>query len=88
MTKAQTTTTIETDLLGFIEQRTRKAWTPDTDLFAAGGMSSLFAMQLVMFLESTFDVEIDGDDLKLDNFRTINAMAALVRRLRDRDRGA
>jgi methoxymalonate biosynthesis acyl carrier protein len=35
----------------------------------------------VVYLEKTFDVAITGTDLKLDNFRTVNAMTALVLRL-------
>jgi len=78
----QSTADIEQDVLGFLEQHTRKSWTTDTDLFATGGMSSMFALQLVIFLEKRFGVAIDGEDLHLDNFRTVNAMAGLVHRLR------
>jgi methoxymalonate biosynthesis acyl carrier protein len=72
---------IEQDLLRYLESRTRNPWEPTRDLFAAGGLSSLFAMELVVYLEKTFDVAITGTDLKLDNFRTVNAMTALVLRL-------
>jgi methoxymalonate biosynthesis acyl carrier protein len=72
---------IEQDLLRYLESRTRNPWEPARDLFAAGGLSSLFAMELVVYLEKTFDVAITGTDLKLDNFRTVNAMTALVLRL-------
>jgi methoxymalonate biosynthesis acyl carrier protein len=72
---------IEQDLLRYLESRTATPWEPDRDLFAAGGLSSLFAMELVVYLEKSFDVVIMGTDLKLDNFRTVRAMTALVRRL-------
>ena len=52
----------------------------DEDIFALGFVNSLFAMELVMFVEKTFGVAIDRDDLELDNFRTVNAIAGLVRR--------
>lgn len=45
-------------------------------------MDSLFAMELITFLEGTFDVVVDTDDLELDNFRTIRALSALVERKR------
>jgi methoxymalonate biosynthesis acyl carrier protein len=38
-------------------------------------------MQLVVHLESTYDIAIIGSELKLDNFRTAKVMAALVLRL-------
>jgi acyl carrier protein len=50
----------------------------DEDIFALGFVNSLFAMQLVMFLEKEFGLEMDTADLNLDNFRTINAMLSLL----------
>jgi methoxymalonate biosynthesis acyl carrier protein len=73
---------VEQQLLLFVEQHTKTACAPDLDLFETGAVSSMFAMQLVVFVESTFDVEIVGEDLAIDNFRTMDAMTALVARLR------
>ena len=50
----------------------------DDDLFATGLVTSLFAMHLVLFLEKEFNVKVDNKDLDLNNFRTINAIVALV----------
>ena len=50
----------------------------DEDIFALGFVNSLFAMQLVMFLEKEFGVRIDSKDLDLNNFRTINTIAGLI----------
>jgi methoxymalonate biosynthesis acyl carrier protein len=69
-------------LLGFIEDRTKLSWTKEQDLFASGAVTSLFAMELVVFVEETFGVSVAGPDLTLDNFRTVRAMADLVARLR------
>lgn len=74
--------TVEKELLDFLEVRTKTAWAADTDLFASGGLSSLFAMELVVHLEKSYGISIRGADLRLDNFRTVTGMAALVRRLR------
>jgi len=52
----------------------------DDDIFAAGFVNSMFAMQLVLFIEKEFQVTIDNEDLDLDNFRTINAVARLLER--------
>jgi len=73
---------VQAEMLGFLLTRTKTSWEPDTDLFASGGLSSLFAMQLVVHLEKTFDLSIRGSDLRLENFRTVNAMVGLVGRLR------
>lgn len=76
-------TSVRDNLVEFVSARTKTAVAPDLDIFASGLVSSLFAMQLVVHLESTFGVTIGGPDLKLDHFRTIDAMTALVQRLRD-----
>ncbi|ACY13743.1 acyl carrier protein [Haliangium ochraceum] len=52
----------------------------DDDIFAMGFVSSLFAMQLVMFVEKEFRIKLDNKELDLDNFRTVERMAALVER--------
>lgn len=72
---------IEQDLVGYLESRTGTPWEMDRDLFASGGLSSLFAMELVVYLEKSCDVVIMGADLRLDNFRTVRAMTVLVCRL-------
>lgn len=79
--RATTAESVQENLLLFLEQRTRRSVAPDLDLFASGLVSSLFAMQLVVHVESAFGVSVGGPDLKLENFRTVNAMAALVLRL-------
>ncbi|MER5494445.1 acyl carrier protein [Streptomyces sp. NPDC002490] len=76
------TNDLEKELLGFLEGHTGKPWEPDTDLFRAGGLSSLFAMQLVVHLEKSYGIAIRGADMRLDNFRTVRQMAELVVRLR------
>ena len=50
------------------------------DIFALGYVNSLFGMELVLFVEKEFSITIDNEDLDIDNFRTINAIAALVER--------
>ena len=52
----------------------------DDDIFAAGFVNSMFAMQLILFIEKEFQVTIENEDLDLDNFRTINAIAHLLER--------
>jgi methoxymalonate biosynthesis acyl carrier protein len=72
---------IESALTGFLADKIKADVAVDQDLFSAGLVSSMFAMQLVVHLESTYDIAIIGPELKLDNFRTVRAMTALVLRL-------
>lgn len=51
---------------------------PDEDYFARGTVTSLFALQLIAFVENAFAIEVEPEDLDLANFRTINAVAAFV----------
>ncbi len=52
----------------------------DDDIFALGFINSLFAMQLVMFVEKEFHITVEDGDLNIENFRTVSAVANLVRR--------
>jgi acyl carrier protein len=54
----------------------------DEDIFALGFINSLFAMQLVLFVESEFGITVENEDLDLDNFRTLNAIAHFIERKR------
>jgi len=74
---------IERALLKFLSERVKDSVTPDQDLFKSGLVSSMFAMQLVVHLEEAYDIAIVGPELKLDNFRTVQAMTSLVLRQRD-----
>lgn len=50
----------------------------DDDLFESGLVNSLFAIQLMTFIEKTFGVEVEADDLDIKNFRSLNAATSFV----------
>ena len=50
----------------------------DDNLFESGIVNSLFAVQLMTFIEKTFAIEVGTDDLDIENFKSLNAMTALV----------
>ncbi|UFZ04098.1 acyl carrier protein [Bradyrhizobium ontarionense] len=50
------------------------------DLFVGGYVNSLFAMKLLVFVESEFGIEIDVEDMDLANFRSIDRIVELVER--------
>lgn len=52
----------------------------DDDIFATGFVNSMFAMQLVQFVETTFGITCESEDLELDNFRSIGAITRFVER--------
>ena len=87
-TIASSVAEIEQRIGAFLEEKTKVAWEPEVDLFASGVVSSLFAMELVVFVEGTFGILVEGADLALDNFRSLRAMSSLVTRLRGGDVGA
>ena len=52
----------------------------DADMFATGYVNSMFAMQLVQFVEGEFGITVESEDLELDNFRTVASIASFVER--------
>jgi methoxymalonate biosynthesis acyl carrier protein len=52
----------------------------DDNLFESGFANSLFAVQLMTFIEKTFAIEVGMDDLDIENFKSVNAAAAFVAR--------
>jgi methoxymalonate biosynthesis acyl carrier protein len=69
------------ELLAMLSKRLKTTVRPEQDLFADGMINSMFALELVVQIENTFDVAVEGRDLDMANFRSVNAMANLVRRL-------
>lgn len=52
----------------------------DADLFETGIVNSLFAVQLMTFIEKTFAIEVGADDLEIENFKSLNATTGFVLR--------
>ncbi|WP_330343213.1 acyl carrier protein [Streptomyces sp. NBC_00557] len=50
----------------------------DEDLLAGGYVNSLFAVQMVLWVERTFGIRVDGADLDFANFSSVDAVAAFV----------
>lgn len=50
----------------------------DTDIFKTGLINSLFAMQLVLFVEKEFLISVENQDLDINNFKSINAITNFV----------
>jgi methoxymalonate biosynthesis acyl carrier protein len=72
------------ELLAMLSKRLKTTVRPEQDLFAEGMINSMFALDLVVQIENTFNVAVEGRDLDMANFRSVNAMANLVRRLEEK----
>ena len=65
----------------FIERHIRQRnFDDDVDIFALGFVNSMFAMQLVLFVEGDFGIKVEDEDLEIDNFKSVNAIGDLVER--------
>jgi methoxymalonate biosynthesis acyl carrier protein len=50
------------------------------DIFSGGYVNSLFAMQLIAWLEKEFDVVVADSDLQIGNFNSVSSVAAFIER--------
>lgn len=50
----------------------------DQDIFKSGFVNSLFAMQLVLHVESTFGITVENEDMDIANFNSIDALTRFV----------
>jgi acyl carrier protein len=51
---------------------------PDTDIIAQGLVDSLGIFKLIAFVEETFAVTIEPDEVLLENFQTLRALRNLI----------
>ena len=80
-TKQMYTEEIKVRIRTFLGRLLRNHELQDTDdIFALGLVNSLFAMQLVQFVEHEFGTTVEDEDLDIDNFNTVNAIAQLIER--------
>ncbi len=50
----------------------------DHDLFSSGMVNSLFAMQLVLFVEKQYGITVANEDLDYENFKSVNAIVGFI----------
>lgn len=76
-----TTTDTKERIRAFILRSVRsRDFGDDDDLFALGFVNSMFAIQLVMFVEQEFGVKVEDEDLDITNFVSVNAIGDFVGR--------
>ncbi len=50
----------------------------DHDIFGSGLVNSLFAVEIVCFIEETFDLTVENEDLDIANFCSVDALTRFV----------
>ena len=58
----------------------------DDELLMSGKVDSINVMRLVAFVEYTFGVEVPAEDVTLETFQSVTAIAAYVSQKRPSDR--
>ena len=54
----------------------------DDNIFRKGFVDSLFAVQLIAYLEQEFGIKVGNKDLDINNFHSVNKMVSFVERKR------
>jgi acyl carrier protein len=62
--------------------------TNDTELVRSEIVDSYGILELITFIETRFDLKIPDEDVRPNNFRTVDAMCAMISRLRSEDDAA
>ncbi|GHE82402.1 hypothetical protein GCM10018785_58070 [Streptomyces longispororuber] len=77
-TGAADVASVTEELHAYLSGHLGRALGQDEDYFALGLVNSLFAIELVNFVEQRYGVEVTVDDLDLDHFRTLGRLRDFV----------
>ena len=73
--------TVSNKIRNFILEAIRIPDLKDGDnLFETGIVNSLFAVQMMTYLEKTFGIQVTTDDLLIENFESIDSATSFVLR--------
>ena len=68
-----------TDCIGsYIRESLAVDVNEEDDIFDLGFANSLFALQLLLFVEETFSIEVKRSELDIKNFSSIAALSTFV----------
>jgi methoxymalonate biosynthesis acyl carrier protein len=59
----------------------------DDNIFRKGFVDSLFAVQLIAYLEQEFGIKVTNKDLNINNFHSVSKMVSFVEKKRQDDGG-
>lgn len=69
---------VKENILAFLGRYVKTKVEDDLNLFSSGLVNSLFAMQLVLYVEKQFKIKVENEDLDLKNFNSVNAISDFV----------
>jgi len=70
---------LSADIRNFIKKYIKEnSFTDNTDIFSEGFVNSLFAMDLIVYIEKNYHFKIDNEDLRIENFKSVNAIVQLI----------
>jgi acyl carrier protein len=56
----------------------KRSLVPDEDLLERGILDSLGVMKLIVFIEKTFGIRVNDEEVVPENFQTINIIAKFI----------
>ena len=69
---------LEQEIITHILKQPGLSLAPDAPLISSGIIDSFHLVDLALFVEDTFGVQIDDSELNADTFDTLNELAALI----------
>lgn len=66
---------IEANLIVFEDEA---IFTDSDNIFQMGYVNSLFAMKLLSYVESEFDIMVENDEMDIKNFSSVNNIIQLI----------
>jgi methoxymalonate biosynthesis acyl carrier protein len=66
------------ELCDFLNDTLRQSVQIDDDIFAVGMADSMFALELIVYIERRYSLKLENEDLIRDNFCSARAMSQLV----------
>lgn len=79
-TTTETVAALQEFVMKELLQRGDVTFSDEVHLVHDGYLDSLQTVQLALFLEERFNVEVDPEDITEDNFRNFGTIASLVER--------
>jgi methoxymalonate biosynthesis acyl carrier protein len=70
----------KTQIRRFLGRFFRANFADEDDIFGMGFVNSLFAMQLVLYIEKEFCIRVENQDLVISNFNSVDNIDAFVTR--------
>jgi methoxymalonate biosynthesis acyl carrier protein len=71
---------VKETIRGFLSRYVKANVEDDQELLTSRLVNSLFAIELVLFVEKHFKIKVENEDLELKNFNSVRAIAEFIGR--------